>query len=81
MTGVVFAVDAMKSQDQLRAFNVGVGRTFRIVQFGQNHLLSPSSTPSMGGSRHHRWKALGHPSQYTNAPCERHDEQWSSLFS
>ena len=38
-------------------------RTFQTIQLGQNHLLSPSSTLSMGGSRHHKWKARGHPSQ------------------
>lgn len=37
--------------------------TFQTIQLGQNHLLSPSSTLSMGGSRHHKWKARGHPSQ------------------
>ncbi len=51
------------------------------IQAGQNHLASPAgrSVGSIGGSRHIRWKALGHPSQYMSDPSELHDEQWSSL--
>ena len=57
------------------------GRTCLSIQAGQYHLASPAgrSVGSIGGSKHMRWKALGHPSQYMSDPSELHDEQWSTL--
>ena len=39
--------------------------TCRTTQAGQNQRFSPSGTSwaSRGGSRHHRWKDRGQPSQ------------------